>query len=284
MDAHKTASRHGDAARTAFFEHSAAPRVNTNSVIARALTAQHPNLALVVVSAASCDLLAFATSTGEATFHPVEAYQGAASTGSETVPLSLRLTQYVAPSNRGEQGSLREEVLLGKYLYAWKGHDCLVYAVDGRDGSGAYPVAKCFYLLGPSKERALELVHAASKWTSEPHDEVWVFDGGYWQKSAALYESVRNASWDSVILDASMKKAIIEDHMSFFASKDTYAKLKVPWKRGVIYHGPPGNGKTISIKAMMHTLYSRKDPIPTLSVRSLVSVSVAAGSGLRASH
>jgi hypothetical protein len=30
-----------------------------------------------------------------------------------------------------------------------------------------------------------------------------------------------------------------------------------------------GNGKTISIKATMHTLYQRKDPIPTLYVKTL---------------
>jgi DNA replication protein DnaC len=69
-----------------------------------------------------------------------------------------------------------------------------------------------------------------------------------------------------------MKKAIIDDHQSFFDSRDTYARLKVPWKRGLIYHGPPGNGKTISIKAMMHTLYDRKDPVPALYVRSFSSV------------
>ena len=34
---------------------------------------------------------------------------------------------------------------------------------------------------------------------------------------------------------------------------------------------PPGNGKTVSIKATMHTLYSRPEPIPTLYVRSLTS-------------
>ncbi|RTE69722.1 hypothetical protein BHE90_015894 [Fusarium euwallaceae] len=32
-----------------------------------------------------------------------------------------------------------------------------------------------------------------------------------------------------------------------FESRQTYARLGVPWKRGIIYHGPPGDGKTISI-------------------------------------
>ena len=38
-----------------------------------------------------------------------------------------------------------------------------------------------------------------------------------------------------------------------------------------MFHGPAGNGKTISIKAIMHTLAARKDPIPTLYVKSASS-------------
>lgn len=101
------------------------------------------------------------------------------------------------------------------------------------------------------------------------HNEVWVFDQGYWQKSFELYDSVQKASWEDVILDESMKEAIIRDVDTFFDSRDTYEKLKVPWKRGVIYYGPPGNGKTVSIKAMMHALYDRKKPVPTLYVKTL---------------
>lgn len=67
-----------------------------------------------------------------------------------------------------------------------------------------------------------------------------------------------------------MKDAIIGDVNTFFDSRDTYEKLKVPWKRGIIYYGPPGNGKTISIKAMMHMLYERKPQnVPTLYVKNL---------------
>ena len=74
-----------------------------------------------------------------------------------------------------------------------------------------------------------------------------------------------------MILEKSKKEQIIADVDDFFGSRDTYEKLKVPWKRGVIYYGPPGNGKTISIKAMMHALYERKEVIPTLYVKSLSS-------------
>ncbi|KAK1948718.1 P-loop containing nucleoside triphosphate hydrolase protein, partial [Colletotrichum sublineola] len=66
-----------------------------------------------------------------------------------------------------------------------------------------------------------------------------------------------------------MKKAVINDHLSFFNSRDTYQNLKVPWKRGLIYYGPPGNGKTISIKATMNMLHQKN--IPTLYVRTLTS-------------
>lgn len=40
-------------------------------------------------------------------------------------------------------------------------------------------------------------------------------------------------------------------------------------QRGLIFHGPAGNGKTISLKALMHSLSVRKVPIPTLYVKSM---------------
>jgi transitional endoplasmic reticulum ATPase len=72
-------------------------------------------------------------------------------------------------------------------------------------------------------------------------------------------------------LDPKMKDDLTSVAEKFFDSKEIYEGLGVPWKRGLLFHGPPGNGKTVSIKALMHTLAHRDRPIPTLYVRSAPS-------------
>jgi transitional endoplasmic reticulum ATPase len=48
-----------------------------------------------------------------------------------------------------------------------------------------------------------------------------------------------------------MKDNLIQDVLGFFDNQQLYKELKVPWKRGLILHGVPGNGKTISIKVRL---------------------------------
>ncbi|KAF6823970.1 ATP-dependent zn protease [Colletotrichum plurivorum] len=264
-----TASRpaHGDGVTAEYFSHSTAKRVSTDVLISKALKEQYPHLELVVVPEStyttSCNLLAFAAA-GNATYDPLE-------DKSDPLPSSLEWLVYLPPARRmdGNLGALANSVIFGKYLYKWQGHEFIVYLVDGRDGTSGYVTTKNYYILAPETYHVDRLVLAAGSWGDDLHDEVWVYDQGYWSKSRDLFESIRHASWDSVILDADMKKAIINDHLSFYNSRDTYQNLKVPWKRGLIYYGPPGNGKTISVKATMNMLWDKK--IPTLYVRSLVS-------------
>ncbi len=67
-----------------------------------------------------------------------------------------------------------------------------------------------------------------------------------------------------------MKKAVSRTVLEFFDSKAQYRNLGVPWKRGLIFHGPAGNGKTISLKAIMHSLIDRRgEPIVPLYVKSM---------------
>jgi AAA+ superfamily predicted ATPase len=56
------------------------------------------------------------------------------------------------------------------------------------------------------------------------------------------------------------------DLEQFFASRATYERYRIPWKRGLLLVGPPGNGKTHAIKALVNWL--RK---PCFYVKSLTS-------------
>lgn len=96
-----------------------------------------------------------------------------------------------------------------------------------------------------------------------------MFDDGYWMSNAALYNEVQKTTWDDVILDEAMKKTLTGTVLRFFDSEAKYREFGVPWKRGLIFHGPAGNGKTISLKALMHSLSQRKDLVVPLYVKSV---------------
>ncbi len=249
-----------------FFHHSSARRINTDATIAKALKSEYPDLQLVISPSSGADLLGYA-SAGHASFTSMDQ-------ADTSLPSSLIWQVYLPPRRRidGSPGGLAQNVIFAKFLYQWQDTEFILHVVDGRDGTNSYPSVRNNYILTADAAKANALILAAGQWSNELHEEAWVWDSGMWQKSAELYRSIRKASWDAVILDEGMKKAIIADHQAFFDSRDTYNRLRVPWKRGLLYYGPPGNGKTISIKAMMHTLYDRKDPVPALYVRSFSSV------------
>ena len=107
---------------------------------------------------------------------------------------------------------------------------------------------KLFYVLHPRSESHLvdghcqetdDLIRAAGKWTSQLHDEIFVFDNGYWDKSKELWNSVSGASWNDVILSPAMKQSLIEDVQGFFDNQELYAQFAVPWKRGGYPYGFP---------------------------------------------
>lgn len=262
-----------DLAGHRYFEHSSAKRINTEVVLIEALRSQYPKLELIVVPVRNVSLLAYAAA-GFATATPLED-----SVKDPVYGVSLGSRLYIPPARRLDHNSgfMAETLTFGKFMYKWKDQEIILYVAEGRDGAGYYPVIVNHYILTSNAHKVDELIRDATLWAQELHNEVWVFDQGWWQKSAQLYDSVQNASWEDVILDEDMKKALKVDVESFFDSQETYQKLKVPWKRGIIYYGPPGNGKTISIKAMMHSLYQRgangdtRMSVPTLYVRTLSS-------------
>ncbi|KAL8984540.1 MAG: hypothetical protein Q9205_001528 [Flavoplaca limonia] len=175
----------------------------------------------------------------------------------------------------GREGKTTDSVNFGKFDYRWKEFDfmvyCAVFIEDGMRQKNTYILSKKAddVITDGRSKRTDELIAAAAQWSVDLHDEVWVFDQEYWAKDSELWKSVQGSTWDDVILDDTMKKSLIGDVEGFFDRKDDYKQFGVPWKRGIIFHGIPGNGKTISIKALVHYLSSRSDPVPTLYVKSL---------------
>jgi len=63
-----------------------------------------------------------------------------------------------------------------------------------------------------------------------------------------------NRKLDSVVLKDGQKEAITSDLHRFFASRERYETLGIPWRRGYLLYGPPGTGKTSLVTALASEL------------------------------
>ncbi|KAI0637987.1 P-loop containing nucleoside triphosphate hydrolase protein [Trametes polyzona] len=157
------------------------------------------------------------------------------------IPLARRLSHV--------PGVLVDSISYGAFHLAWDKYDFILYIVRYPAGFGSQTQ---HYILhkGP-EEPSRALLLAAGAWADQLHQEILVFDNGFWSKSSSLWTEVQKANWEDVILKEEFKTALKKDIYGFFDSEDLYKSLAIPWKRGLIMYGPPGNGKTISMKAVM---------------------------------
>ncbi|KAI9069256.1 P-loop containing nucleoside triphosphate hydrolase protein [Trametes sanguinea] len=167
-------------------------------------------------------------------------------------PSELISTVYFVPLARHLSkipGVLVDQLSFGGFQVAWDKYDFLVYVVKYPLGFGQMTLHYILHKGSDAPSRALLL--AAGAWSDQLHEEVLVFDSGFWQKSHSLWLEVQKANWEDVILKDQFKTALKKDIYGFFDSEELYKSLAIPWKRGLIMYGPPGNGKTISMKAVM---------------------------------
>lgn len=178
-----------------------------------------------------------------------------------TTALKTGIHNQLKTSWRGIDYLLDIEPTQAWHSVKWRSHELEVARLSW---SAGYCNTTWYWIIAANREIADEFFRAVCSWCSEVRGEVLVFEQGYWDKSKALFEAIARASYDMIILAGDLKQQIHEDFARFFSSRKTYERYGVPWKRGALLIGPPGNGKTQMVKATIKAMN-----VPCLYVKSL---------------
>ncbi|KEQ94876.1 hypothetical protein AUEXF2481DRAFT_40828 [Aureobasidium subglaciale EXF-2481] len=244
-----------------YHKHGSALRVNSEVFLQNELREAHYPSLVTWIGAEECDILGFAKA----------GHASARIDGGERMYTAIRRYQEPARSLDEPEGSVSDSILFAHWGLGWNGQTVPCYKFRWVDS--AWQIREYYAIVtdegllqNDQASYADQLIKACGTWTRQLHDEVYVYEDGDWVKNKALYKAVSKASWQDVIINPVMKANLIKDVDSFFNAKSTYQQYNIPWKRGIILYGPPGCGKTISIKALMNS--ARKKNVANLYVKS----------------
>jgi len=145
----------------------------------------------------------------------------------------------------------------------WKGHLIELVLITWSEGLCR---RRHHWIVADEKQIAEDFFRSVCEWSCEVRGEILVYHDGYFRKDKQLFNSIKSATFENLILPHSLKQQIQTDFQQFFGSREVYERYQIPWKRGAIFIGPPGNGKTHTLKALINQLGK-----PCLYIRSFKS-------------
>jgi SpoVK/Ycf46/Vps4 family AAA+-type ATPase len=120
------------------------------------------------------------------------------------------------------------------------------------------------WIVARDRDTAHAFILDVARVTNDPRDGILVFHGSCWQRSHELWLETQKASFDELILARTLKEQIKGDFKRFLSSRTAYEAHGLPWRRGALFLGPPGNGKTHCVRALVKDL-----GVPSLYVQSI---------------
>ena len=182
------------------------------------MRAHHPEMTVTFTTTGSVNLLSFAQ----------RGYAKAELDMTEDKIIRGRF--FIEPWSKEDSGYLVDSTSFARYKYTWKDFPFILYTLVL--GYNTYE----FILFPPdddettySNSKAVDALMTAAG-NSVPRPEgIYVYDG-YWYKSTALLEQVKEISWDNVILDEKTRYALTETVETFFENESRYKDYDVPWK------------------------------------------------------
>lgn len=127
-----------------------------------------------------------------------------------------------------------------------------------------YEYESWWAIAADSDEITRRFFEVVCRYCLDQRDELIECREGRMRRSERLAKHVCAATLDDMTLSPDVRKALEEDILKFFDAADVYDRYGIPWKRGVLLHGPPGNGKTRAIRALLNQLQK-----PAIVVRSI---------------
>ena len=102
-----------------------------------------------------------------------------------------------------------------------------------------------------SRRTMEELLESVARHAGEQRaHRLTLFTVDRWGEDWRMADSKPRRSLDSVVLDEGVAQHLHDDIHEFFSRREWYAQMGIPWRRGYLFHGPPGTGKTSAAYAL----------------------------------